>query len=237
MCNNMFDCVEKQSKENEESFKYNGENGYTIKTTQISSEYTDINLSPIIRAWELSEDNDGKCPYFCSQCNLNGECTRCGTNYKIVNNICEEKVENCEEYNSNEECRTCKTNYVFVDGNKNNCLEKSELDSQKYFQDPVDSNNYIACSTAIQNCEKCTDSTHCTKCKTNFGIINDNSAECIDLSSNEYYLDSDGKYKLCSSLLDLGSCQKCLKDSDNINCIECTIIIPFLFLKKILIYI
>ena len=132
MCNNMFDCVEKKSKENEESFKYDGENGYTIKTTQISSEYTDINLSPIIRAWELSEDNDGKCPYFCSQCNLNGECTRCGTNYKIVNNICEEKVENCEEYNSNEECQTCKTNYVFVDGNKNNCLEKSELDSQKY---------------------------------------------------------------------------------------------------------
>ena len=218
MCNDMFDCVEKKSVEIEESFIYNGVDGYQIETTQISSEYKSDNTK---RGWEKSELKDGKCPYLCSKCKLNGECVKCGTNYKLENKVCVTRNPNCEEYQDFETCKKCKDNYVFIDGDKTSCNLISELGNNKYFEDPEDNKNYIKCSTAINNCEQCTDSNHCIKCKTNFAIIDEtNPSECVDISNNEYYLDENNKYKKC--LTNLDNCKKCLKNNDNIiNCIEC----------------
>ena len=219
-CNDMFDCVEKKSVEIEESFIYNGDDGYQIETTQVSSEYKSDNTK---RGWEISQGSDSKCPYLCSKCKLNGECVKCGTNNKLENKVCVPKIPNCEEYEENEECKKCKDDYVFIDGDKTSCNSISELGNNQYFVDPDNNKNYKKCSTAINNCEQCTDSTHCIKCKTNFAIIDEtNPSECVDISNNEYYLDENNKYKSCSSLTDLGNCKKCLKNNDNIiNCIEC----------------
>ena len=218
-CNDMFDCVEKKSVEIEESFKYDGEDGYQIETTQVSSEYKSDNTK---RGWEISQESDGKCPYLCSKCKLNGECVKCGTNNKLENKICVPKILNCEEYEENEECKKCKDGYAFIDEVKTSCNSISELGNNQYFVDPDNNKNYKKCSTAINNCEQCTDSTHCIKCKTNFTIIDENPSECVDISNNEYYLDENNKYKKCSTLTDLGNCKKCLKNNDNIiNCIEC----------------
>ena len=222
ICNNMFDCVNKKSIEKEESFVYDDAiYGYRIETTQISSEYESSNEAD--KAWELSEGNDNnrKCPYLCSQCNINGICSKCAKNYKVLSNACVPKIDNCQIYDEDENCETCEDDYVFIDGERTSCLKKSDL-GNKYFEDPSNNNNYIKCSTAITNCEQCTDASHCTKCKKNYAIIDEtNPSQCTDLSGNEYYLDDDQKYKKCSTLINLPNCKKCIKDNNVINCIEC----------------
>jgi hypothetical protein len=146
---------------------------------------------------------------------------KCGTNYKVSDNICVEKVPNCETYDTNDNCEECKSDYTFVDGNKAICLKKSELGNQ-YFPDSTDPKNYIKCSTAISNCDRCSDSNACTKCIDNYAIVDESHpTECVDISTNEYYLDETQKYKKCSTLSSLGNCKKCLKNNDIVNCIEC----------------
>ena len=213
-CNNMFDCVQKKSEE------YEIEYDYDIETTQISSEYTDTTKEVKI-GWELSNDGKSKCPQYCSYCNINGHCLKCGTNYKVSDNKCVEKVPNCKTYDSDGNCGECITDYTFVDGNKTNCLKISELGNQ-YFPDTTDSKNYIKCSTAIPNCDRCTNANACTKCISNYAIIDESHpTECVDISANEYYLDENRKYKKCSTVSSLGNCKKCLKNNDILNCIEC----------------
>ena len=213
-CNNMFDCVQKKSVEYEIEYDYN-----TIETTQISSEYD--NNENVKVGWELADNGKSKCPQYCSQCNINGNCLKCGTNYKLSDNKCIEKVPNCQTYDSDGNCEECKTDYTFVDGNKTICLKKSDLGNQ-YFPDTTDSKNYIKCSTAISNCDRCTNADACTKCLDNYAIIDESHpTECVDISSNEYYLDENQKYKKCSTVSSLGNCKKCLKNNDIINCIEC----------------
>ena len=212
-CNNMFDCVQKKSEE------YEIEYDYDIETTQISSEYD--NNENVKIAWELADNGKSKCPQYCSYCNINGHCLKCGTNYKVSDNKCVEKVPNCKTYDSDGNCDECKTDYTFVDGNKTICLKISELGNQ-YFQDSSDPKNYIKCSTAIPNCDRCTNANACTKCISNYAIIDEsNPTECVDISANEYYLDENQKYKKCSTVSSLGNCKKCLKNNDILNCIEC----------------
>ena len=213
-CNNMFDCVQKYSVEYDE-ITYE----YDIATTQISSEYN--NNEDVKIAWELSNDGKNKCPQYCSYYNINGHCLKCGTNYKVSDNICVEKVPNCETYDTNDNCEECKSDYTFVDGNKAICLKKSELGNQ-YFPDSTDPKNYIKCSTAISHCDRCSNSNACTKCIDNYAVVDESHpTECVDISTNEYYLDETQKYKKCSTLSSLGNCKKCLKNNDIVNCIEC----------------
>ena len=213
-CNNMFDCVERESVEYEIDYDYD------IETTQISSEYDDDENVKV--AWELSNDGTNKCPQYCSLCNSNGRCLKCGNIFKLSdNNKCVEKVPNCKSYDSDGNCEECNNGYVFVDGNKETCLEKSGLGDQ-YYEDPTNTKNYIKCSTSIPNCDRCSNGNTCTKCIYNYAIIDETHPElCVDISSNEYYLDENQKYKKCSTLSSLGNCKKCLKSNDNINCIEC----------------
>ena len=221
MCNNLLDCLKAESKDKENTYKYKGSIGtdaddellYEIKTSQIPKTYMEQEM----KGWELSEG--ATCPKLCSQCNKNKQCVKCAPNYKVVNNRCVQKVENCKEYDEDENCKECIDGYVFVDGDNTACFKKDELGDQ-YFQDPENANNYIKCSTKISNCKVCEDISHCKTCENSFGLTYD-SAACIDVSKNEYYLD-DGKYKPCSSAPDLTNCKKCKKNVLNVvNCLEC----------------
>jgi hypothetical protein len=210
MCNNLLDCLKEKSEEKENTYKYKGSSGssvddellYEIQTSQIPNVYKTQEM----KGWELSEG--ATCPKLCSQCDKNRNCVKCAPNYKVVNSKCFEKVEKCKEYDEDENCKECIEGYTFVDGDNTKCFKKDELGDQ-YFQDPDNINNYIKCSSKISNCKICEDLNHCQTCENGFGPTYD-SAACIDISKNEYYLDN-GKYKPCSSAPDLTNCKKCKK--------------------------
>jgi len=219
MCNNMFDCLSEGSEEKENTFDYDYE--YEIKTTQDKYVYTN---QVIISGWELSNGPNSTCPIYCSQCDRNKHCVKCGTHYKISNNICIEKIPNCIDYNNDESCKLCKTEYVLVEEeNIKICKKESDFDiSQYYLKNEVGINYYKKCIEEIENCYSCTSETVCTKCITNYAIIDGEEDQlCQDLSSNLFYKDveDNNKYKRCSVK---AGCYKCTQSINNVvDCIEC----------------
>ena len=220
MCNNMFDCLSEGSEEKENTFDYD----YEIKTTQDKSVYT---IQDIISGWELSNGPYSTCPLYCSQCDRNKHCVKCGTHYKISNNICIEKIPNCIDYNNDESCKLCRTEYVLVEEENNKiCKKESDFDiSQYYLKNENGINYYKKCIEEIENCYSCTSETVCTKCITNYAIIDGEEDQlCQDLSSNLFYKDveDNNKYKRCSEKY--AGCNKCTQSINNlVDCIECNI--------------
>jgi hypothetical protein len=92
MCNNLLDCIEKESTEKNESFNYNDYENNEIKTTQNPAVY---NQSYRDYGWELA--NDGVCPKFCMQCKSNTDCERCAPLYVFLDGQCV-KDNNCETF-------------------------------------------------------------------------------------------------------------------------------------------
>ena len=215
VCNDMFSCLSKKSEEKPNTYTYD----YTIKTTQ---EFTIYNTIGNDIGHELS-DNGNTCPLYCSQCNKNKECVKCGNNYILKDKKCEERVKNCVLYNADFSCKKCKDNYELVKGRDNEiiCLKRSDLGNQYYQVVEGDTTYYIKCSDSIENCYSCSSSSSCTKCLNNYAIINNDNAHCVDLSDKKYYFDNEeDKYKLCSEKIE--GCDTCTKDSNNVlNCIEC----------------
>ena len=78
------------------------------------------------------------------------------------------KYNNCDTCNNNE-CLSCKDDFTFINGNKSNCIEISELEN-KYIQDPFDESNYIKCENKYSNCDTC-NITYCSSCKNDFTFI------------------------------------------------------------------
>ena len=69
LCNDMFDCIENKSLVKESSYYYD----YIPVTTQNFNKIRAMNLSN--PSYELSED--GFCPTYCSQCDVNQTCKIC----------------------------------------------------------------------------------------------------------------------------------------------------------------
>ena len=215
MCNDMIDCINKQSEENEDSYNYD----YTeIKTTQNSLIYSEP--SYINEGYELSNINN-ICPIYCSQCDKNKDCVKCGSNYLLKDKNCVEKIANCVKYISDEKCEECKESYVLVKENENKiiCLLNSNLGSQYTPVTESGTTIYVKCSELIPNCFSCTSSSSCTLCLNNFGLSSDGN--CVDLSTKRYYYDNEANvYKLCDNKLE--GCEICSKTSDNqLKCITC----------------
>ena len=215
ICNDMFDCINKKSEENTGIFNYD----YDIITTQDSSVYKEAET---VIGHELSE-NKNTCPIYCSQCNKNKLCVRCGKNFVLKVNVCENKIKNCIEYDDDESCKKCKDGYALIKEKNNNkyCLEESKLGIQYYSETESDITYYIKCSDTFDNCLSCS-STACTSCINNYGLYYDGTSyACVDLSSKKYYYDSESSlYKLCSEKMN--GCDTCSKSSNSeINCIQC----------------
>ena len=79
VCNNIFDCIEKKSLVKESSYNYD----YTPETTQKFSQLIRMEIS---ETYELSDD--GFCPKYCAQCDINQNCKKCKNGYN-----CEKKSE------------------------------------------------------------------------------------------------------------------------------------------------
>ena len=81
-CNNLFDCVEKESIVKDTTFYYD----YTVNKN-VSIEITTnkdnlIRESDVIKEKIYEEGEDGVCPQFCKQCTSNKQCTICDPSYK-----------------------------------------------------------------------------------------------------------------------------------------------------------
>ena len=170
----------------------------------------------------------------CVECSNANTCTKCEDNYEVDNNnkkICKEIIQNCDEYNIDKSCKKCKTGFGLIKGKlgETSCMSITELNvllSQKlYFTVSGEPTYYMICSEGVSNCLECEGENVCKKCIYNnekkYGIIGDDYSTCVDLSRNEYFLDSsDGKYKLCST--QLTGCETCLINNNNkLNCISC----------------
>jgi len=139
LCNDMFDCLEKNSELKD--IKYD----YEIKTTQDIADAESSDFSE--NYYELS--TNGKCPQYCTQCKTN-YCLKCGDDYGIVQlkendlnkRICmnfedlkngyykNEKdsiyyqcLNNCNKCIDGEECTECKSGFELSD-DKKECKEK-----------------------------------------------------------------------------------------------------------------
>ena len=144
LCNDLFDCVEKKS-----LLKDDITYDYEIKTTQ------DLKQS---EKDEFSEDNyelstNGKCPQYCKQCNILGQCTSCRNNFAIaeikinnkINKICvlrselkrgyyiDEKnsiyykcLDNCAKCNNQEKCISCNDGYKLSESG-DSCIKQINI--------------------------------------------------------------------------------------------------------------
>ena len=73
MCNDMFDCVEKESLSKNNTYDYD----YTIETSQVIVNKPDIKVG-------YEETIDGICPQYCSQCKEKKKCFVCINDYVLV---------------------------------------------------------------------------------------------------------------------------------------------------------
>ena len=129
-------------------------------------------------------------------------------------------IQNCEKCNSVIDCISCKTNHYFVLGDDDK-LTCQEIDLDCYYENNQgDKKYYTKCDKAIENCDKCSNSTYCTRCSSNFAIIEDDHTKCEDLSTEKYYKEiSSGKYRLCSNKL--SKCEKCTLEESSFHCQQC----------------
>ena len=181
----------------------------------------------------------------CATCNRKDECSICENDYSLVNShrLCiklsdklyykdtdnnyypcstSTSLTNCNKCETKTKCILCNSNSLYPVQNNDGSITCQEINTNYYYQKTEDGNTfYRKCEDDISNCEECSSSTHCTKCKNNFAIIEDDYSKCEDLTTKKYYLDqTSGKYKLCSS--NFPNCEICEVNNDNVfTCNQC----------------
>ena len=219
LCNNLFNCKEKQSKEKEESFYYD----YEIKTTQNSSIYNIINPKRDY-GWELAQDGTGSCPYQCMQCKSKNDCIKCRPHYNYENNICTIIIKNCIDFVDDEDdiCKNCEEGYFLAESNNERYCE-IETEKPHYYLYDSDLELYKKCEDSNPNCDECIyedSKVKCKKCKNPYKEVDDGDY-CGDINSQLFYEDTTGIYKSCYKHETVQNCNKCEKTSDIFNCLEC----------------
>ena len=129
------------------------------------------------------------------------------------------KISNCAKCTSSTNCIECKEGYNFIKGSDNNLICEN-IDLNKYYQVTEDSKTYYKkCEDKITNCDECSAENYCTKCKSNFAIIEDDHTKCENLLDEKYYYDGTlEKFKLCS--YKMTNCELCSTYGD-FNCKKC----------------
>ena len=213
MCNNLFDCIEKESKYKENTFDYD----YEILTNQMKDELID---EYVVVGYELTDN--GKCPKYCQQCKDIKKCFKCKSDFNLIgfiendNNpiICNDTI-NVEigyyqnmttkvYYNCTEFCEKC---------NKTHCSKCNNIHK-------LDEYNKT-CIDKVANCEKYDDEFICSKCKQKYGFIGNNRDECFLIDEAKYYALDDGiSYLPCNASIahcdicnnNPSKCEKCEKN-------------------------
>ena len=181
----------------------------------------------------------------CDECSEENKCTKCLTNYGIVDNdyvkcenlltekyyydttletfkFCSIKMPNCELCTTYGDfiCKKCFSNYAFKHNNNIECVEKIILEKETKLFTNDTGNNYYSCFLYgnIKNCDKCSNIDTCDECKLGFNLFN-NGALCAqqeEIDNNIYIWSNDGTLVTCSSLIP--DCNRC---NDSSTCYEC----------------
>ena len=205
LCNDMFDCVEKQSELKEDSFNYD----YNIATTQ-NIERAKIEDVDEKNNFELSEE--GICIKYCKQCKENKKCIKCRDEYGLVGNktnnellclpenelskgfyknnesIYYKCIDFCEKCSNDTSCDKCWNNFTLIE---NICIEE------------------------ILNCENYYLNGTCKKCIENYAFEGEERNICSnkEMFLNSYYSKDGG--------ISFYSCDGEDNDKHIKNCINC----------------
>ena len=187
LCNNLFDCVEKNSTQKSlETYSVNANVSIEITTND------DTSLSNIITTdiYELSKNGD--CPQYCQQCNIYRQCKICATGYK---NYIGTKENDYEEIKCSNTSADGYYNYT-KDGNTYfyKCIDNCKL----CFRDTKDKCNQCYPTHYIKGDPRaigdCTDSiTGCIKYDNTSGVPNnynggaDSYTECLQCNNTASY--------------------------------------------------
>ena len=205
LCNDMFDCIEKESLRKNETYEYE----YEIKTNQILEE---LIVEEVVTdlAYELTDQ--GKCPKDCLQCYELKKCFVCREGFyyigekedeegpiycKNISNISigyYEKQINDEliYYPCSDYCEHCNKTHCF------HCDNYHKLDENNKF-----------CIDKVQNCGIYENETFtCIKCRGEYVFIGLDRETCHTIDKRKYYtLDNGTSYYLCS--LNISQCDEC----------------------------
>ena len=233
LCNNLFNCINQEVEEKDDSFDYSYYDG-EIKTTQDSSKYKQqIKNNEISYDCSELDESGGKCPQYCRQCKDNKRCFLCLNGYSLLGKNDESETEEITctsttltngEYYTKEVNQDTNIYYPCINkidncikcSNANTCIECKE----KYV---VDDNN--KCKEIVENCKEYNIDKSCKECKDNYGLIIEEITSCKLLSELEndvnqkYYYKVEGTpdyYVKCSYKID--KCEKC--DDEN-TCKKC----------------
>ena len=213
ICNDMFDCVEKESLIKNDSYIYD----YEIKTSQIINELINAEIETIV--YELSEN--GKCPKNCEQCNNLRQCFMCRENYYYIGEKeGEDRPIYCDIINISigyYESKDVNNKTIYYPCS-NNCVKCNRTHCNKcdnYYK--LDENN-IFCIEKVKNCEIYDNITYnCIKCKDEYVFIELDRNICHIINKTKYYSTDNGiSYYLCNS--SISNCDEC----DNpLTCDKC----------------
>ena len=214
-CNDMFDCVEKESLAKNTTYEYD----YTIQTSQ---HLPDLLREEILEGFEESQ-NDGKCPKNCHQCLKNKKCIKCRTNYKLIGvNKNDENpilcydidIEDLKLYYLDEEddtyyqcpdnCLNCKKGGICTV-----CDNIHILNSEKNI-----------CEEKVKNCKiYYPNNEDCLLCKENYFLINENRRQCFNIldNKNKYFSENNNSiYYSCN--YGVSNCEECLNKTICTKC-------------------
>ena len=167
VCNNIFDCVEKNSTVKNSSFYYNYTPNINVSMEIPYNSQSQINNYINETIYELGEK--GTCPKFCQQCTGNGQCTVCADNFTY--------------YIGNKE----------GDNNTINCTDIKP--TVGYYNKTIQGKEYFF--KCIENCDICFENnkTICTQCApTHYINSTDKKCEvrivgCIDYDKTKTFID------------------------------------------------
>ena len=216
ICNDLFDCVDKESVVKEESYLYD----YEIKTSQ-NIERAETSDEDDINNYELSDD--GICPKYCKHCLEDNICLKCKEDYEFLGDIetdeiiCVHKDELSVGYFSYYDIY-----YKCLD----NCDICLDLDTCEQCQDGIDYIYDLCINIDIPNCEESDFDGICEKCEDNFSFNGTDRNFCIEIENfgDNYFTIDDGiSFFLCSD--EISNCDICKlsdeEDEQNIICNSC----------------
>ena len=202
MCNDMFDCINKNSVSKELNY------GYTVNGDTSSQKISLIKTSSLVMGYEL--DDNGKCPIYCAQCKETKRCFKCKDGFNLIGVqendnrpiVCDNttnlstgyfKKDNvyypclafCIECESSTTCKTCDIFHT-LNAARTQCDDK------------------------IPNCDEYNPTDlSCLKCKTGYAFIKQDRMNCYNNITEDKYFTIDGGISYYPCDTNVSNCDIC----------------------------